>query len=100
YPSDLTDEQWAVLRPEAEQVMAEMRRAPGRPAVHDLRAMVDAIGYVVRNGIEWRGLPVGFSEWAGGGGVFSRLGPAGAPAGPAAGTDSPAADTVTDRDGS
>jgi hypothetical protein len=28
--------------------------------VHDLRAMCDAIGYVVRNGIEWRALPAGF----------------------------------------
>jgi transposase len=63
YPSDLTDEQWAVLRPEAEQVMAEMRRASGRPMVHDLRAMVDAVGYVTRNGIEWRALPVDFPNW-------------------------------------
>jgi transposase len=63
YPSDLTDCEWAVLRPEAEQVMAEMRRATGRPMVHDLRAMVDAVGYVVRNGIEWRALPVDFPPW-------------------------------------
>src|SRR5262249_30731706 len=54
YPSDLSDAQWAVLRPEAEQVMAEIRRASGRPMVHDLRVAVDAIGDVVRNGIEWR----------------------------------------------
>jgi len=52
-----------VLRPEAEQVMAEIRRATGRPMVHDLRAVVDAIGYVVRNGIEWRALPVDFPPW-------------------------------------
>jgi transposase len=63
YPSDLTDAQWAVLRPEAEQVMADIRRAAGRPMVHDLRAMVDAVGYVVRNGIEWRALPVDFPPW-------------------------------------
>jgi transposase len=52
-----------VLRPEAEQVMAEIRRATGRPMVHDLRAMVDAIGYVVRNSVEWRALPVDFPPW-------------------------------------
>jgi transposase len=52
-----------VLRPEAEQVMAETRRATGRPMVHDLRAMVDAVGYVVGNGIEWRALPVDFPPW-------------------------------------
>lgn len=64
YPSDLTDAQWQVLRPEAEAVMAELRRATGRPMVHDLRAMVDAIAYVVRNGIEWRALPVDFPPWS------------------------------------
>jgi transposase len=30
---------------------------------HDLRAMVDAIGYLTRHGIEWRALPVGFPPW-------------------------------------
>jgi len=60
YPSDLSDAQWQVLRPEAEQVMDELRRAAGRPMVHDLRAMADAIGYVARNGIEWRALPLDF----------------------------------------
>jgi transposase len=63
YPSDLSDAEWAVLRPQAEQVMAEIRRASGRPMVHDLRAMVDAIGYVARNGIEWRALPIDFPPW-------------------------------------
>lgn len=63
YPSDMTDAQWRVLEPEARAVMDQMRRAAGRPMVHDLRAMVDAIGYVVRNGIEWRALPVDFPPW-------------------------------------
>jgi Transposase and inactivated derivatives len=31
--------------------------------VHDLRAMCDAVAYVVRNGIEWRALPVDFPPW-------------------------------------
>jgi transposase len=63
YPSDMTDAQWRVLEPQARQVMDEIRRATGRPMVHDLRAMLDAIGYVVRNGIEWRALPVDFPPW-------------------------------------
>lgn len=63
YPSDLTEAQWEVLRPEAEQVMAELRRAAGRPMVHELRAVLDAVFYVVRNGIEWRALPVDFPPW-------------------------------------
>src|SRR5262245_38589346 len=64
YPSDLTDEQWAVLEPRARAVMAELTAAAGRPMVHDLRAVCDAVAYVVRNGIEWRALPVDFPPWA------------------------------------
>ncbi len=63
YPSDMTDAQWKVLQPQARAVMDEIRRATGRPMVHDLRAMLDAIGYVVRNGIEWRALPIDFPPW-------------------------------------
>src|ERR1700736_6043731 len=73
YPSDVTDAQWALLRPEARAVMAELRRGPGgRPMEHDLRAVLDAIGYVTRYGIEWRGLPAGFPPWQEGFGVFER----------------------------
>jgi transposase len=60
----MTDGQWRVLEPQARAVMDEMRRATGRPMVHDLRAMIDAIGYVVRNGIEWRALPADFPPWS------------------------------------
>jgi transposase len=60
YPSDLTDQQWAVLESRARAVMAELTIAAGRPMVHDLRAMCDAVAYMVRNGIEWRALPVDF----------------------------------------
>ncbi|HWG65122.1 MAG TPA: IS5 family transposase [Streptosporangiaceae bacterium] len=63
YPSDLTDEQWAVLEPRARQVMRELTIAVGRPMVHDLRAMCDAVSYVVKNGVEWRALPVDFPPW-------------------------------------
>lgn len=63
YPSDMTDGQWRILEPRAQAVMDEIRRAAGRPMVHDLRAMLDAVGYVVRNGIEWRALPVDFPPW-------------------------------------
>jgi hypothetical protein len=60
YPSDLTDAQWAVLEPRAREVMGELVVAAGRPMVHDLRAVCDAIAYVARNGIEWRALPADF----------------------------------------
>jgi transposase len=63
YPSDLTDAQWKILEPQARAVMTELARARGRPMGHDLRAMCDAIAYTVRNGIEWRALPVDFPPW-------------------------------------
>ncbi|HET8680796.1 MAG TPA: IS5 family transposase [Micromonosporaceae bacterium] len=60
----MTDEQWLVLEPEARMVMAELRKGPGgAPMKHDLRAMLDAIGYVTRYGVEWRALPVDFPPW-------------------------------------
>ena len=43
--------------------MGELVAAQGRPMGHDLRAMCDAVAYVVRNGIEWRAVPVDFPPW-------------------------------------
>jgi transposase len=64
YPSDLTDPEWEILRPEAEAVMAELRRGRGgRPMVHELRAMVDGVRYVTKYGVEWRALPADFPPW-------------------------------------
>jgi hypothetical protein len=45
-------------------VTAGLVQVSGRPAVHDLRAMVDAVFYVVRNGVEWRTLPADFPPHA------------------------------------
>ncbi|MEE1830049.1 IS5 family transposase [Streptomyces sp. SP17KL33] len=64
YPSDTTDAEWEVLEPHAQAVMAELRRGPGgRPMAHRLRAVVDAVRYLVRYGIEWRALPADFPPW-------------------------------------
>jgi transposase len=63
YPSDLSDAEWAILEPLAREQMAVVMRGPGRPMNHDLRAMLDAIGYVVRYGIEWRAMPADFPPW-------------------------------------
>jgi len=60
YPSDLSDDQWNVLEPQARAVMKELVIAAGRPMAHDLRAMVDAVACVARNGIEWRAMPADF----------------------------------------
>lgn len=63
YPSDMTDAEWQVLQPDLAEVMAQIRLAPGRPMDHPLRPMLDAVRYVVRNGIEWRAVPVDFPPW-------------------------------------
>lgn len=44
--------------------MAELVTVSGRPMVHDLRATLDAVGYVARYGVEWRALPVDFPPYA------------------------------------
>jgi transposase len=63
-PSDLTDAEWRVLRLEAEAVMTQLRRGPGgRGMAHRLRAVMDAIRYVVKYGVEWRALPMDFPPW-------------------------------------
>jgi len=63
YPSDMSDAEWQVLGPEAIEVMAQIRLAPGRPMDHPVRSMLDAVRYLVRNGIEWRAMPVDFPPW-------------------------------------
>jgi transposase len=64
YPSDTSDAEWDLLEPQVKAAMAALVKAEGRPMDHDLRAMTDAVFYVVRNGIEWRALPVDFPPWA------------------------------------
>src|SRR5665811_18748 len=57
YPSDLTDDQWALIAP-----MVAVKPI-GRPAKHPRRRVVDAILYVVRTGCSWRQLPHDFPPW-------------------------------------
>jgi transposase len=48
---------------------------------HDLRAVLDAIGYVTRYGIEWRALPVDFPPWEAVYAFFERWNARGLPQG-------------------
>ncbi len=57
YPSDLTDEQWQLIRP-----LLPKRKKRGRPPI-DRRNIIDAILYVVRTGCQWRQLPLDFPKW-------------------------------------
>lgn len=62
YPTDLTDEQWAVLEPLL-PVMLCATELGGRPEKHWRRTMIDAMFYLVDNGIKWRALPADFPPW-------------------------------------
>ena len=59
YPSDLTDRQWAVLAP-----LVPAAKPGGRPRAVDVREVVNAILYVVREGVTWRALPHDFPPWS------------------------------------
>ena len=54
YPSDLTAAQWALLEPLLRDRAAE---GPGRPAIVDLREIVNALLYIKQTGCPWRYLP-------------------------------------------
>lgn len=58
YPTDLTDEQWALIRP-----LLPPPRPGGRPRSVDLREVVNGILYVVRGGIPWRMMPRDLPPW-------------------------------------
>jgi transposase len=62
YPTDLTDAQWAVLEPLLPVPLCQTPLG-GRPELHHRRAIVDAIFYLVDNGIKWRALPADFPPW-------------------------------------
>ena len=59
YPSDVSDEEWALCAPYLTLIKEE---APQRE--HSLRAVFDALRYFVRSGCEWRMLPNDLPPWA------------------------------------
>jgi len=54
YPSDVTDEQWALIEPLIPVYPG------GRPRKTDVRDVLDAIFYILRTGCQWRYLPKDF----------------------------------------
>jgi putative transposase len=59
YPSDLTNHEWALIAP-----LLAQAPGPGRKRTVDLRAVVNAIFYLNRTGIQWRFLPHDFPAWS------------------------------------
>jgi putative transposase len=58
YPSDLTDEQWALVEPLMPPALPNCR-----PREVDLREVVNAVLYLNREGCTWRALPRDFPAW-------------------------------------
>ena len=58
YPTDLTDTEWAILKP-----LIPKARAGGRPRSVDMREIINAIFYVLRGGVPWRMLPHDLPPW-------------------------------------
>jgi putative transposase len=58
YDTDLTDEQWALIKRHIPRA-----QSGGRPRTTKMRRVVDAIMYVVTHGCKWRGLPKDFPPW-------------------------------------
>jgi putative transposase len=57
YPSDLTDEQWAILKPLIPPSYG------GRPRTLDMRRVVNGIFYRNKAGCQWRMLPKDYGTW-------------------------------------
>ena len=71
YPSDLRQEQWALIAPLLPKPAAD-NPGGGRPEAWCRRVIVDAIFYVADNGCKWRALPVDFPPRSTVFGIFSR----------------------------
>jgi transposase len=62
YTTDISDAEWAIFGPLLQKVL-KRREVRGRPLELELREVVDAIRYVLRNGVQWRDLPCDMPAW-------------------------------------
>ena len=58
YPSSLKEREWELVRH-----YFEPKDRRGRKPLHDKKAIVDGILYVVKSGCQWRMLPSDFPPW-------------------------------------
>jgi putative transposase len=58
YPTDLSDDEWRCIRTHLPEPARE-----GRPRLHGLREILDAVFYVLKSGCPWRWLPRDFPPW-------------------------------------
>lgn len=58
YPTDLSEAEWQRIEP-----YLPLPKPGGRPRLHPLREILNAIFYIVRSGCTWRMLPHDFPPW-------------------------------------
>ena len=58
YPSDLTDQEWALLEP-----LLASSEGRGRPPKWPAKRVADAVFYLLRSGCSWRMLPREYPPW-------------------------------------
>lgn len=59
YPSDVSDDEWAILEP-----LIPPAKPGGRPRTTDMREVINALFYLDRPGGQWRALPHDFPPWS------------------------------------
>jgi putative transposase len=58
YPTDLSDDEWRCIGPHLPGPTGQ-----GRPRLHGLRTILNAVFYVLKSGCPWRLLPKDFPPW-------------------------------------
>ena len=58
YPTDLSDMEWKLIEPHIPTPVGH-----GRPRIHSLREILNAIFYLLKSGCQWRMLPNEFPRW-------------------------------------
>jgi putative transposase len=58
YSTDLSDAQWNYIEPHL-----PAPKGYGRPRIHDLREILNAVFYLLKSGCQWRLLPHDFPRW-------------------------------------
>jgi putative transposase len=58
YTTDLTDEEWEILKP-----LLPPEKSGGRPRKYALREVINGIQYVLRGGCAWRLMPHDLPQW-------------------------------------
>ena len=58
YSTDLTDEEWQILKP-----LLPPEKSGGRPRKYPLREVLNGIQYILRGGCAWRLMPHDLPQW-------------------------------------